>query len=109
MKIKMLKKMFKYINRELFDDMLDMPLFYLYTEKEMKKVYKFEFEGLCVPIGDNYLLGIHKDLTKQNTFDTIVHEMIHMELMNSDSYSGHGKPFLKLCEKGIDTFYHNML
>ena len=111
MKKKTLKKMFRYINQELFDNMLDMPMLYLYNKKEMKKVYQFDFvfEGLCVPIGDHYLIGIKNDLTKQNTFDTMAHEMMHIALMDKNGYSKHGKPFKKMCEKGIDTFYYNML
>ena len=109
MKKKTLKKMFNYINQELFDDMLDMPLFYLYNQQEMEKIYDFEFDGLCVPIGDNYLIGIKNDLTIQNTFDTLAHEMMHIALMDKNEYAKHGRPFLNLCKKGIDTFYYNML
>ena len=109
MKKKTLKKMFKYINRELFDDMLDMPEFYLYNETEMKSLFDFEFEGLCVPHKGHYLLGFKNDLTTQNYFDTLAHEMMHMHLVSECNYYGHGSPFLQLCEKGIDTFYWRIL
>ena len=109
MKRKTLKKMFRYINQEFFDDMLDMPEFYLYNNKEMKKVYKFEFEGICIPVKEHFLIGIHKNLTMQNTFDTLAHEMMHIALMDKNGYSGHGKPFKKMCQDAIDTFYYKML
>ena len=103
---KTLQQMFKKANRDLFDNMLDIPEFYLYTDSEMKnldiKYITWEFDGLCYPIGDYYLVGIRKSLTRKEIYYTLLHEMMHMVLMNKNGYSGHGKPFLKLCEKTLD-------
>lgn len=110
MKRKTLKKMFKYINQELFDNMLDMPYMAVLSSKDCKKIWPdYDIDGICVPAGQDYFIGINKDLTATQAFDTMLHEMIHIHLMEKNGYSGHGKPFKKMCEKGIDTFYYNML
>lgn len=117
MKRKDLKKIFKYINRELFDNMLDMPYLYMLSSNDCKKIWKKEaIDGICVPqvvIGEKrpswYFIGVHKELTKTQIFDTMVHEMIHMHLVEKFNYNGHGKKFKKMCRKAIDTFYYNML
>ena len=105
--------MFNYINQELFDDMLDMPKFYLYNEEEMKNFFEFgdnfEFEGFVSKFWEHYFIGLKDDLTKQNYFDTLVHEMIHMHLIEKSGYTGHGKPFIKMCEKAIDILYWRIL
>ena len=104
---KTLKKMFKYINRELFDDELDKPKFFFIPKNQ--KVYPFEIDGYCLGSDRQYIVGLSEGLTTQNYFDTLAHEMMHMHLIETKGYEGHGKPFLKLCEKGIDTFYYKML
>ena len=109
MKKKTLKKMFRYINRELFDDMLDMPYLTVLSSKQTKKLHPIPIDGICIPQKDYFWIGIHKDLTKTQAFDTMVHELIHIDLITRKGYWGHGKPFKKMCRKGIDTFYYKML
>ena len=109
MKVKHLEKMFKYINREMFDNMLDMPYLAVLSSKQCKKLWPVPIDGICCPIKDWYFVGIHKSLTKTQAFDTMVHEMIHMDLMDNHGYSGHGKKFKNACRNAIDIFYHNML
>lgn len=109
MKLKMLEKMFDYINAEMFDNILDKPYLHVLTKKQARALWPEPIDGICVPIKDWYFVGIHKDLTKNEAFDTMVHEMIHMYLMDKCNYSGHGKKFKKACRKAIDIFYYNML
>lgn len=111
MKIKTLKKMHKFINRELFDNMLDMPYLYLYNKAEMFKLWPVPFDGMFIGNqGDDYCaIGVYKGLTKNETFDTMVHEMIHQYLIDKHDYEGHGKKFKKMCKKAIDTFYYGVL
>ena len=111
MKTKTLKKMFKFINRELFDNMLDMPYLAVLSSKQTKKLHPVPIDGIFIGNqGDDYCcIGIHKDLTKNQAFDTMVHEMIHQHLIDKFDYAGHGKRFKKMCRKAIDTFYYNVL
>ena len=110
MKKKTLKKMFRYINQELFDNMLDMPMLHVLTSKQAKKLWHVPIDGICIPFKKGgYAIGIHNDLTYTQAFDTMTHEMIHIALMDKNGYSGHGKPFKKMCRKAIDTFYYNVL
>jgi hypothetical protein len=101
--MKRLEKMFHYINRELFGYKLDMPhLFYIDPNQTL---YAFVIDGYCERHKGYYTIGITKGLTKTNTFDTMVHEMIHQHLMETKDYEGHGKPFKKMCRKAIEEFY----
>ena len=104
---KTLKKMFHYINRELFDDMLDMPEFFWIPKNQ--KIYPFEIDGFCEVVKGHFMIGITKGQGLNGTFDTLAHEMMHQHLVETKNYEGHGKPFIKMCEKGIDEFYYNML
>jgi hypothetical protein len=105
-----LKKMFNYINQELFDNMLDTPLLHVLSNKESRKLWTIPIDGICIPFyPEGYAIGIHEDLTDTEAFDTMTHEMIHMHLMEKNKYSGHGKPFKKMCRKAIDTFYYEVV
>lgn len=104
-----MKKMFKYINRELFDDRLDMPYIFIYTNKKMKKYGGEPVAGLCAYGDENYFIALNKNLTPKDLFDTLVHELIHIDVETRFNHSGHGKPFLKMCRKAIDIFYPEML
>ena len=108
MKIKTLKKMFNYINQEVFENMLDMPKIILIDPKQ--SLFAFGLDGYCEQIKKrHFVIGITNHLTMQNTFDTMVHEMIHQYLMEFNGYSGHGKPFKKMCRNAVDTLYWRML
>ena len=109
MKHKKLKKMFKFINREMFDSRLDMPHLFMLSSKQCKRLHPIPIDGICIPTQNGYFIGIHKDLTKTEVFDTLVHELIHIDLIMRKGYWEHGKPFKKMCRKGIDIFYHKML
>lgn len=106
MKLKTLKKMHKYINKYMFDDLLDTPNFVIIDPEQT--LYAFGIDGYCENAGDgNFMIGITKFLTTPMAFDTMVHEMIHQYLMEFKNYSGHGKKFKKQCRKGVDIFYPN--
>ena len=107
MKIKTLKKMHKFINENMFDGLLDMPNFVIIDPEQ--SLFAFSIDGYCEMHKGHFIIGITNFLTTENTFDTMVHEMIHQYLMEFKGYSGHGKKFKKWCKKGIDIFYPNML
>ena len=109
--MKKLKKMHKYINRHLFDNMLDMPELRYLNNADMFRIWPVPFDGIFIGNqGDDYcFIGIHKDLTKTEPFDTMVHEMIHQHLIEKSNYEGHGKPFKKMCRKAIEEFYWRTL
>ena len=107
MKKKHLRKMFDYVKRELFDGMLDPPRLFFISPSQT--TYPFAIDGYCEHNEGHFTIGVTKGLTKNETFDTIVHEMIHQHLIETKHYEGHGKPFKKMCRKAIDTFYYNML
>ena len=109
MKAKKLVKMFRYINRELFDDFLDMPYIFALTNKQCKQMWPEPIDGIFVRDKTDVCIGIHKHLTNNEAFDTMVHEMIHQYLVETKNYWGHGKKFKKMCRKAIDIFYYNML
>ena len=100
-----MRELFDYINFELFNLALDMPEFMVMSNKMAKRIWPISIDGICIPDNDTYIIAIHKDLTKNEFFDTMVHELIHIKLMDKNGYSGHGKPFKKWCRKAIDTFY----
>jgi hypothetical protein len=111
MKVKRLEKMFDYINRELFGYKLDTPYIHVLTTKQCKTVGGVEFDGIITGTcgKQDFHIGIHKDLTDTQAFDTMVHEMIHQHLIMKCDYQKHGKKFKKMCRKAIDTFYYNVL
>lgn len=106
---KYMQELFDYINLELFDLALDLPEFMVMSKKQCKQIWPEPIDGICVPDNDTYIIGIHKGLSKNEFFDTMVHEMIHIKLMDKNGYSGHGKPFKKWCRKAINTFYWKIL
>ena len=105
--MKKLEKMFKYVNRELFGNMLDTPYFFWIDPDQT--LYAFMIDGYCERHKGHYYIGITKDLTNTEMFDTMVHEMIHQHLMETKDYDGHGKPFKKMCRKAIEEFYWRTL
>jgi hypothetical protein len=107
MNSKTLEKIFNYVNRELFGDTLDMPLLFFINPNQT--VYAFVIDGYCERHNGLYTIGITRGLTDTNTFDTMVHEMIHQHLMETKDYEGHGKPFIKMCRKAIEEFYWETL
>ena len=108
MKIKMLKKMFDFINEHMFDNFLDKPYFLIIDHEQ--SLFAFVIDGYCENVkGRHFMIGITNHLTIKNAFDTMVHEMIHQYLMETKEYGKHGKPFKKLCQKGVDIFYPKML
>jgi hypothetical protein len=109
--MKRLEKMHNYINRRLFNSKLDMPYLQYLNNADMFRLWPVPFDGLYIGNqGDSQVfIGIHKDLTKTEQFDTLVHEMIHQYLIEKSDYEGHGKPFKKMCRKAIEEFYWRML
>jgi hypothetical protein len=108
-------KMFHYVNEELFDNLLDIPTFKVLTEKDMQVMAEGwnlpRFEGVCIPShaeGDtHYFIGIHEEMPENDFFNAFVHELIHVQCMESHSFSGHYGLFRMWTEKAIERFYGN--
>lgn len=105
-----LEKMFEYINSELFSDELPTP--YIYTlnyDARQKLLGNFngvaDFYGVCIPEGAAYFIGIADDSDKNETFNCMVHEMIHIWQMENKKPVGHSGWFVVWCRKAIDCFY----
>ena len=108
--MKRLEKMFKYINLHLFDGMLDMPELYMYNEDMMELFGGQPCDGICSRSDkDHYFIAICKGMSDNQTFDTLLHEMIHQHLVTTQKYWKHGKPFKKMCRKAIEEFYWRIL
>ena len=109
-------KLFHYVNEELFDNMLDIPIMKSLSNTEIYAMVNAGidvpvFDGICVPShweGDcNYFIGIYDGLNENNFFNTFVHELIHIQCMESHSFSGHYGLFRMWTEKAIERFYGN--
>jgi hypothetical protein len=111
MKQKRLEKMFNYINRELFAYELNIPYIHVLTNKQCKKLWHVPIDGIITGTSgkNDFHIAIHKDLTNNEAFDTMVHEMIHQHLIMKYDYGKHGKKFKKVCQRAIDMFYYKML
>ena len=104
--VKYMEMLFESINFDLFEDKLDKPRFFVLDEELAFTLWpNYAIDGICVPHKDFYLVGVQKDLKPHHFFDTLVHELIHVYLMEKCNYSGHGKKFKKMCEKAIDIYY----
>lgn len=101
------KQLFESINFDLFDDKLDMPTFFILDAEMCQFIDKKDpyFVGICIPTNEGYCIGLHKELTYFEYFNTLVHELIHIYCMEKWDYSGHGKKFKKICEKAVDIYY----
>jgi len=110
MKTNWYKKMFNFVNQELFDNMLDMPEIYVLDDTYIKKAaIDWElplFDGVCVYDEERYFLGMYAGLNEVQSFNTLVHEMIHMYTHRYHrEYLGHGGWFRVYCEKAYEIFY----
>jgi hypothetical protein len=102
-----MQQLFESINFDLFEDSLDMPIFFVYGEKKMQVMQKefeipYNFDGITIPTEKTFLVGVEKNLCPQMFFDTLVHELIHVYLF---PYMGHGRKFKNICEKAVDLYY----
>jgi len=100
-------QLFESINFDLFDDMLDLPVFFVYNEKQMRIMQKefnipYKFDGITIPTEKTFLVGVSNRLTATEFFNTLVHELIHIKLF---PYLGHGKKFLKECDRAMELYY----
>jgi hypothetical protein len=108
---KMLNKWFLYINQELFDNMLDVPAFYIMTGKELIHTecgQTFEssaLDGLCLSMGENnYMIALDGSMNQYHSFITLVHEMIHIWQMENGKPCGHSGWFRTWTDKAIEAF-----
>lgn len=105
-----MQKLFHYVNDELFYGMLDMPEMYTLDETYIKTIHEEwdlpEFDGVCVPEGDHYFIGMYDGLSENDFFNVFVHELIHIYCMEFHrGFSGHWGWFRVYCERAIETFY----
>ena len=104
-------KLFHYVNDELFAGMLDMPEMYTLDETYIQAVHSKwglpEFDGVCVPEGDHYFIGIYNDLSEIDFFNVFVHELIHIYCMEyHQGFSGHWGWFRVYCNRAFELFYN---
>lgn len=106
-----MQTIFEESNFLLFDDKLPQPIFFVFNNSTMELIntflgWDFAFDGICVPNKNKYFIGVHKDLTPAEFYNTLIHELIHIELMEKYNYSGHGKKFKNKCKKILDELYN---
>jgi len=103
---KYMKQLFESINFDLFMDKLDLPGFFVMDEKLMEAIWPdYPIDGICIPTEKTYLIGVHEDLTPDQFFNTLVHELIHIYCFEKYNYGGHGKKFKKICQKAVEIYY----
>lgn len=100
-------QLFESINFDLFEDKLDLPVLFVYNEKQMQVMQAefeipYKFDGITIPTEKTFLVGVAGYLNPTAFFDTLVHELIHVKLA---PYLGHGKKFKNMCEKAVDIYY----
>lgn len=105
-----LNKMFRFVNQELFDGLLDVEIVQTIDNNTF---FDYDIDGVCIPDfdGENwrYFIGIDETLNKTDAFNTLVHEMIHIYCMVNRNYSGHNGLFRTMTIKAVDVFYWEIL
>jgi len=109
MKKKQLKKWFELINFVMFDGDLPEPIFWLMSKKHAKRIFPYPIDGVCVPHKTGYWIGIDRDLKGRDIFETLLHETIHIWQMETGKNAGHGKDFVRQCQRGVEFFFPEML
>jgi len=104
-----LRKMFLYINSELFSNELPEPEFFVFHGTEKLFPLNFpanEIQGICVPCGNHYFIGLHVNQNLNVAFCTMVHEMIHIWQMENNKSPSHSGWFMVWCNKAIEEFFY---
>lgn len=93
-----IQELFYYVNRELFDSMLDMPYFHISD-------YKDNTWGWCEDYKNNQFISIDKNCNPIDFFNTFVHELIHVWQCQNNKAMDHKKEFKKWSLKAYEIFY----
>lgn len=112
-----MRKLAAFVNKEVFANTLDLKAI------EFKPVSWLECHGLAdihdmpmfwgltlqMELTDYELfVCVAKDLPKQQFYDILVHELIHIWQIQNNEPCNHGRKFDKWCEKAYNILYHNL-
>lgn len=110
-KKKNLKSMHKYINKICFDGELETPailesvsIIQMFGYNAITG-FKIEWRGLCVDGNHGVYIAIGNWLPLKETFEVLIHEMVHQWQIENNYKLSHGKQFKAKCDK----IYQNLL
>jgi Zn-dependent peptidase ImmA (M78 family) len=96
------------VNIDLFEDKLPLDNIrsHILPARFIEALCNRPVCGVCIPTHDDkYIIFITKEQNTTEIFDTMIHELIHVYLMEKTGYSGHGKPFKKICQRATEIYY----
>jgi hypothetical protein len=108
-----MKKLFKIVNSELFNNDLEMPEgFALLNSVERMGVLKLwfedndtdDFEGVTLGIDNAVFVGMADNLSDKDFLNAFVHELIHVYQYQDKGSMGHGRDFKKWCDTAYEIF-----
>ena len=104
-----MESLFNMINTRLFGDKLPDCTIILFNGSDYLTLKKMGvnclIDGLCTHDNKSWIIGIDKNLTGIDYFNTLVHEMIHVWQWETYRKMNHGTSFKTKCLKAYEEFY----